>query len=257
MIIYFTGTGNSEYVARALADKLDDEVVCSNSYIKEKKTGVFSSEKPYVFVFPVYLSTSPTIFRDFVRSSAFKGNCNAYFIPTCAGADGSVPNSSMDLCNDTGFLKYRGSKKVIMPQNYITLFKPTPAETKEKCYREAIALIADISKIILNGGDLDEKPASKIEYVSTKLVEKWYNSSFTKTKPFHASDECIGCGVCEKNCPTNSIEMKDGKPVWVNKVCIHCMACISRCPKSAIEFGKMSVGKERYVCPAYVPEKDA
>ena len=34
MILYFTGTGNSRFAAEALADRLDDEVICANDYIK-------------------------------------------------------------------------------------------------------------------------------------------------------------------------------------------------------------------------------
>lgn len=248
MIIYFTGTGNSEYIAKAIADRLEDEVVCSNIYIKENKTGVFSSEKPFVFVFPVYLSISPAIFREFVKSCSFEGNPNAYFVPTCASADGSVPNASDELCRETGFLNYMGCCKVCMPQNYIIMFKPTPQQRKEELYKDALTLVDGICDTIKAGEKLLEEPCSNFEYVCTKLVEKWYNSSFTKTKRFNVSDECIGCGACERNCPTNSVKMEKGRPVWVNKVCIHCMACISKCPKKAIEFGKITKGKERHVC---------
>ena len=67
MIIYFSATGNSKFVAEAIADRLGDETVNANKYIKEGKKGTFTSEKPYVFVFPVYLSTSPAIFREFIN----------------------------------------------------------------------------------------------------------------------------------------------------------------------------------------------
>lgn len=254
MIMYFTGTGNSEYIAKAMADTLGDETVCANTYIKEGATPAFTSEKPYVFVFPVYLSTSPTILRDFIASCSFSGNKKAYFIPTCASADGSVPNASMDLCKKTGFFEFMGSKKICMPQNYVILFTPFTEEKKQECYKNAEVLVEEICRKIEAGEMLDEKPASGFEYVCTKLIEKWYNSSFTKTKGFHATDACVGCGACAKTCPTNSIEMQNGKPVWVKKVCIHCMGCISLCPKQAIEYGKNSASKPRHVCPKYVPK---
>ena len=251
MIIYFTGTGNSKYVAEAIAERLDDETVCANQYVREKKSGTFESEKPFVFVFPVYLSTSPTVFRDFIEKSTFLGNMNAYFVPTCASADGSVPNSSKDLCDRMGTLKYRGCRKVCMPQNYVILFKPFEETKKDEYYKNAETVLDEICETVKEGGELPEKPASNFEYVSTKLVEKWYNSSFTKTRFFKAGDACISCGLCEKNCPTDSIKMNGEKPVWVNKVCIHCMACISYCPTQAIEFGRLSKGKKRHTCPQY------
>lgn len=251
MILFFTGTGNSEYIAKAIAEGLDDEVISLNPYIKEKKVGSFKSDKPFVFVFPVYLSTSPTILREFIKTSTFEGNTNAYFVPTCASADGSVPNAMADMCEEMGTLTFKGSQKVCMPQNYITMFKPFTNEQKEACYTNAVSTVESICNTIKKGEDLPEEKASGFEYWGTKVVEKWYNSSFTKTKKFQASDACVGCGACAKLCPTNSIEIKDGKPVWVNKVCIHCMACISKCPKQAIEYGKSTVDKERHVCPPY------
>ncbi|MDO4940034.1 MAG: EFR1 family ferrodoxin, partial [Lachnospiraceae bacterium] len=144
MIIYFTGTGNSEYAAKAMADILGDEAFCCNSAIKNKASVTFSSEKPYLFVFPVYLSTSPAIFRDFIKSCKFTGNKDAYFVPTCASSDGSVPNASMDLCLETGFLNYKGCRKICMPQNYIAFFE-TFDETKiQNCIQNADESISEI-----------------------------------------------------------------------------------------------------------------
>lgn len=251
MIIYFTGTGNSKYVADAIADRLNDEAVSANQYIKEEKKGTFESDKPFVFVFPVYLSTSPTIFREFIKSSEFIGNKDAYFVPTCASAAGSVPNAMSDMCKEMGTLNFKGSKKVPMPQNYIALFKMFDKEKQDECYKNSSAVIDGICEKITKGENLDDPMASGFEYWGTKLVEVWYNSSFTKTKSFYATDACVDCGLCAKLCPTNSIEIKDGKPMWTSKVCIHCMACINHCPQKAIEYGKASIGKERYVCPSY------
>lgn len=52
MVIFFTGTGSSEYLANAIADRPDDCVVSSNEIIKSGEKRAFVSEKPWVFVFP-------------------------------------------------------------------------------------------------------------------------------------------------------------------------------------------------------------
>ncbi|MDL2205583.1 4Fe-4S binding protein [Eubacteriales bacterium OttesenSCG-928-N13] len=48
------------------------------------------------------------------------------------------------------------------------------------------------------------------------------------------SDECISCGACEAECPTNAIGEGDGKYVINADDCISCGACAGTCPVSAI-----------------------
>lgn len=62
---------------------------------------------------------------------------------------------------------------------------------------------------------------------------------------FQIDDTCIGCGQCVKNCSQNNIALENGKPIWGNQ-CTHCMVCICYCPTEAIEYGKKSIGKQRY-----------
>ena len=54
MIIYFTGTGNSKYLAEEISKLIDDELVCANEYIKKGVCPTFTSQRPFVFVGPVY-----------------------------------------------------------------------------------------------------------------------------------------------------------------------------------------------------------
>ena len=54
MVLYFTGTGNSKYVADFLADKLQDEAVSLNDMLKNNLPRETESEKPFVWVAPIY-----------------------------------------------------------------------------------------------------------------------------------------------------------------------------------------------------------
>lgn len=250
MVIFFSGTGNSEYVARAIAGKLDDEVIKSNDLIKAGTPGEFQSEQPWIFVFPVYLSTIAEIFADFIRSSTFQGNKDAYFIGTCASKVGSAPNRCAELSAEKGLI-YRGTGRVQMPQNYIALFKMTADDECQRRFAAADIEIEKICDLISRGEELTEKKTSQIEYGAVKLVEKMYNGSFTGTKKFYATEACVGCSLCEKLCPMNKITMKNGKPTWSGS-CVHCMACINHCPKQAIEYGNGTQGKKRYVCKKFI-----
>jgi len=47
------------------------------------------------------------------------------------------------------------------------------------------------------------------------------------------NDECINCGVCEGECPVNSISAGDDKFVIDEATCIDCGACNAVCPVGA------------------------
>jgi ferredoxin len=47
------------------------------------------------------------------------------------------------------------------------------------------------------------------------------------------NDECISCGACEAECPSNAISEGDGKYVIDAAACIDCGACADVCPTSA------------------------
>ncbi len=50
---------------------------------------------------------------------------------------------------------------------------------------------------------------------------------------YKISDECIACGVCEAECPTEAISAGDDKYVIDADTCIDCGACADVCPVDA------------------------
>jgi len=52
--------------------------------------------------------------------------------------------------------------------------------------------------------------------------------------PILYGDRCIGCGECEKVCPSGAIQMQDDKSVLSKEKCIGCASCVAACPNDAI-----------------------
>lgn len=244
MILCFTGTGNSSYCAAKISFLTDDGLEDANHLIKDGKKGDYTSEESYVFVAPTYSWQMPHIFTAFLKRSSFKGNKNAYFVMTCGDDIGNAGKYNKALCESLG-LTYKGTAAVKMPENYIAMFDVPEKSESLEIIKNADKILGDISKIIAQGGTLTDEKAGIADKLKSGIVNKLFYSLCVKAKSFCADDKCTSCGKCEKICPTNTVKLVDGRPVW-GKGCTHCMACISYCPVSAVEYGKKSVGKRRY-----------
>lgn len=83
MVVCFTGTGNSRYVAQMIADKTGDQVIDAGEYIKGNRKAELTSDRPWVFAAPTYAWRLPRIFVDFILHGNFGNNKEAYFVMTC------------------------------------------------------------------------------------------------------------------------------------------------------------------------------
>ena len=250
MVFYFTGTGNSRFVAQTIAMALGQKAVNITDYTKPKTRPEFTETEAYVFVCPSYMSAPARAMTDFIEWAGFPKGIKAYFLVTCAASMGITPRVASELCEKND-MEFMGAAQIEMPQNYIALFKTKKVEENIDILEKAEHEAEKISALIVNGEKIKCKKISKFEYVITAWVRDVYYKRFMSTKKFRVTDKCISCQKCANACPLSCITMKDGKPVWSGS-CTHCMACINRCPKDAIEYGKGSVGKPRYKGPVRI-----
>ena len=116
MVLYFSGTGNSEFVAKAIAEGLGDELISINNYMKDGIAGDFVSGKPYVLVCPTYAWRVPLVVEDWMKTARFDGNDDIYFVLTCGGSTGGAQAYAKKLCDKIG-MNFRGFRTVVMPEN--------------------------------------------------------------------------------------------------------------------------------------------
>ncbi|MCL1792636.1 MAG: 4Fe-4S binding protein [Oscillospiraceae bacterium] len=50
---------------------------------------------------------------------------------------------------------------------------------------------------------------------------------------FINADDCVGCGLCESECPVECIKEEDGKYVIDKGACTDCGSCAGVCPNDA------------------------
>ena len=49
------------------------------------------------------------------------------------------------------------------------------------------------------------------------------------------SQDCIGCGICQRVCPSASIRLVEGRAEHVPGRCQTCLACAHACPRKAVQ----------------------
>ena len=244
MVVYYTGTGNSRYVAQRFAAALGDDLITANEYIKNDTPAALHSDRPWVFVSPTYGWQIPHIFADFLRRGSFTGSREAYFVMTCGSEIGNADRYNRDLCTEKG-LACMGTAQIVMPENYIAMFSAPQADKARQIVAKAEPSIDRAIAAIQRNQPFAPAWNNLYDRFMSGPVNPIFYKFFVKADAFTVSDACIGCGQCAKRCPMNNITLKDGKSVW-GKNCTHCMACICYCPVSAIEYGKKSVGQPRY-----------
>jgi len=246
MILYFTGTGNSKFVAKEIGCKLGEKPVSLFEYIKGNKTSNFESADPFVFVTPTYAWRIPKIVEEFIQKAHFANGQDAYFVLTCGDNIGNAGKYAKQLCESKG-LCYKGIFKIVMPENYIAMFSVPKMDEAIGIVKASLPEIDKVARYIAQRKEHYPKTTFADNILSSVVNQSFY-SLFVKDKAFQVLDSCNGCGLCESICPLNNINLQDGKPIW-NGTCTHCMACINSCPQEAIEYGGKSIGKPRYICP--------
>lgn len=247
MILYFSGTGNSEYAAKRIGKEIGDEVLNLFEKIKSSDVSALHSARPWVVVAPTYAWRIPRILHKWLQSTPLTGNKDLYFVMTCGGSIGNAAAHLEKLCAEKG-MRYRGCAGIRMPENYIALFSTPTGEEAEPILRQAEKSIDSTALLIRRGDKLPQADITLADKANSGIVNDIFYPLFVHAKKFYVTDDCVSCKKCADVCPLSNIKLADGKPVWGDR-CTHCMACISRCPKEAIEYGTHSRGLPRYLCP--------
>lgn len=247
MVLYFSGTGNSAYVAKEIGNQIEDEVVNLFRRIRNHDFSEIHSNKPWVIVAPTYAWRIPRILQEWLVKTKLTGSSDMYFILTCGGSIGNAGSYVRKLCMSKG-MQFYGCIPIVMPENYIALFAAPAREEALKIIRQADAVVERVAILIKKREAYNPSDIRFKDRINSGIVNELFYSLFVHAKKFYATEDCISCGKCEMLCPLGNIQLKSKKPVW-GKSCTHCMACICQCPKEAVEYGRHTKGMVRYTCP--------
>lgn len=240
-IFYFTGTGNSLWVAKEIKNQFPEAKI--ESIIPGKSYS--TSDSKVGFIFPCYCLTVPKHIRNFIKEVSFtNSNVYTFAITTHNGVPGRTLNV-FDKLLKSKKLKLNYGAEILMPGNSVIIKDYT--NSKEEVNNRLTNAPNSLKKIIASIGSKEETskyysiPLWKILKTS---FEEFILNNFYMPKPFWADNKCNSCKTCVKVCPSKSISINANKPEW-GKGCLACLACYHWCPKQAIQLKKYTFDRPR------------
>ena len=243
MVLFFSATGNSKYVAVRLSQSAEREP-CSIVDCVQNDRYTFSDETIGI-ISPTYDWGLPSIVKEFLEKASFETEY-LYFVATYGttpGASGYMANKAIQGREIDAFYSVR------MPDTWTPIFD---LSTPEKVSRYTKSTETEIEDIILGVGERrtnrNMSPRTPA-FITEWITEPIYNKRVRRTAHLSVENTCIGCGLCAKKCPVRAIEMREWRPVWVKEKCVMCLGCLHRCPKFAIQYGKNTGKHGQYTNP--------
>lgn len=245
-IYCYTGTGNSLWTARKLAESLNNSETVPIALQSGKR--IQTDAKTIGLIFPVHIWGIPSPVIDFLNR--LETGTEKYCFAVAVNA-GQVAATLLQLKNllQQKNIKLSSGFSICLPSNYIPW---GGAEKPDKQQQKFNAALDKISRIASAVRAKEERPPEKGPLWQNILFSAIYRGSFNRVpqmdKPFKSDEKCTNCGICERICPAQNIAMVNGKPAWQHH-CEQCFACIQWCPEEAIQYGKGTAKKKRYHHP--------
>ena len=246
VIVYYTGTGNSLQVALALKERLGGDLVSAADLTR----GECRLEHDGIvgIVCPVHFYGLPMTIVDLLsRISFINGTPEIFLVLTCGTFTSRADFETEELLSSRN-LKLDYVFSVKMPENYTPLFRVPPQKKIDELLSCVDGKAEEIASIIQRKSKGNQNNNKGLGFMT--WIARGYFIRGRRTSKFRLNNKCTGCGLCARICPTDAIEIRDGKAAWVKDRCDLCLACLHRCPFWAIERGRLT-RRKRYVNPVF------
>lgn len=262
-IYYFTGTGNSLFVAEKLAKLTGGTIKSIPRTMSQMQNETIGSH--IIIVFPSYLAMIygiPVIVKEFVERIPNLSSKKVIAVCSCGGYE--IVNAVPSVKALEKIIKAQGGElfdyyTLRLPMNNLDYSHiPIPIEKDVgviiRRAEEKLVIIAkklherkgySTKKIVYHIFQILMKPLymllKKMSYKSmVELAKEPKNSQKSVEEIFRLTDksisvdeQCNGCGICVKVCPVANIKLVEKSPVWLHH-CEMCFACHEWCPQKAV-----------------------
>jgi ferredoxin len=247
---YFSGTGNSLHVVKKLQEQISGAELIPMAQLVNKKL-VKPEAKTVGFIFPIYLTAMPVFIKKIISKMDLSQADYIFAVATRIGTQHSAFYSLEKILRKKS-KTLNASFTINMPSNDPKFgFRELTEDEFHKIEMAADEKINIIVQALKNKENIREKDvsfSSKVPFV--KALSVLVDMTDGLGVNFYADEKCMGCGTCEKVCPSKTIIMQNGKPIWQREIkCFKCNACLNYCPQKAVQIKGFTENKGRYSHP--------
>lgn len=294
LFIYYTSTGNTEYVAKLIGDgllafgiestyfnavelikslnlgKKDGKIEIPNpkpANLVQLENAIKTSDVIGVGSYAYYWNCAPglaDLLSDIVLPPALFTNLNSFFsfvtLGGKIGETGNVISSAIQAKKPAA--KFLGSAVIFAPGNYTPFLPDKPHLDQRQWDEKEIKKAKDFAVELWNR--ISGKDTSVPEPFKKICFE--YSSDVRQANAKHGpvklnTSTCTKCGACVAGCPYSAItispDKNDGFPLWDIEKCWGCCKCYNICPTESINYSSIPSceNKIRYICTKSVEKK--
>ena len=262
MVFYFSGTGNTKWVAQQIAGAIGEELLYIPDLIREDRYHfTLGKDERIGFCFPTHGWQPPRIVRDFISRITVGQRSEDTFcwaLTTCGDNMGEAMTILNKELAANKQLQTAGGRRleaetlfsVIMPESYVCLpfmYTDTPEREREKIDQARLDLAAFVKVVANRQTGHSRLKLGLTPWTFSHVIGAYFNRCMITDKKFTVdSDVCIHCGRCAAECPVADIEF-DNTPRWKNNgTCTCCLSCYHHCPVHAINYGTITRKRGQY-----------
>jgi ferredoxin/flavodoxin len=246
VIFYFSGTGNTWWVSKRIAESLKSKNInvsihSIENIVLEEADRLISESKYVGFGYPIYGSDLPEIMKSFLSDLQPVNQKNTFLFCTQWLFSGDGTRNGGIYIKKKGF-SVRWTEHFFMPNNISvtnTMFSwfYTNDETKHKkrlthSSNRANVLVDQIANNISfrRGYGLLPTLAGLMQRLPYRLMFNNLRDDISANQT-----RCVLCERCVNNCPVDNLQITEGK-VNAKGECILCLRCYNFCPVGAIQY---------------------